>query len=148
MSIYSIWGEAQYVDHLCRGVRSVSTASHGGIMVSKGFAEKYIPKEILSHTPFQQSCYQFEEDCEYSIPLLFKPSLIESMMKAFHPQSEGDDLLAKTKRSAVCVYSAFVRYFPKYAETYHSVVEEFKLYCKYTLGFDDTEMTAMLNVER
>lgn len=146
MSNHSIWGEIQSVDHLCRGVRSVTTASHGGLMLSKGFAEKHIPKDVLANTPFEQNCYQFEEDCSYSVPLMFKPTLIENMMRAWNPQSEGDGLLAKVKRSAACVYSAFVRYYPEYANTYQSVVEEFKMYCKYTLNFTDAEMTDMLNV--
>lgn len=148
MSTHTIWGEAQFVDHLCRGVRSVSTASHGGLLVSKGFAEKHIPKEVLANTPFEQNCYQFEEDCAYSIPMMFKPSLIENLMKAWNPSSDEDDLLAKVKRSAASIYSAFVRWYPEYASAYQSAIDEFKLYCKYTLNFNDAEMTAMLNVER
>jgi hypothetical protein len=148
MSTYSIWGEAQTVDHLCRGVRSVSTASHGGLLVSKRFAEKHIPKKVLANIPFEQNCYQFEEDCAYSIPMMFKPSLIENLMKAQNPLSDEDDLLAKIKRFAANIYSAFVRWYPEYASTYQSAIDEFKLYCKYTLNFNDTEMNDMLNIEQ
>lgn len=37
---YSLWGELQHSIKLVRGMRLVLTPSHGGIIVSKKFAEK------------------------------------------------------------------------------------------------------------
>jgi len=62
----SPWGEVEYCDALCPGVFLVSTASHGGVMVSKDM------EEVLS--PAARECGQkhngylcYEEDSEESI---------------------------------------------------------------------------------
>ena len=62
MATSTIWGAAQSVENLCRGVRLVFTARHGGLLVSKGFAEKHIPQSVLEKIPFRDNYYQFEED--------------------------------------------------------------------------------------
>lgn len=64
----SPWGKVQTCDVLCPGVFLVSTASHGGTLVSKEVSA------LLSHTAqkcgFKQGGYLcFEEDCQESVVL-------------------------------------------------------------------------------
>lgn len=64
----SPWGKVQTCDVLCPGVFLVSTASHGGTLVSKEVSA------LLSHAAqkcgFKQGGYLcFEEDCQESVVL-------------------------------------------------------------------------------
>lgn len=64
----SPWGKVQTCDVLCPGVFLVSTASHGGTLVSKEVLA------LLSHAAqkcgFKQGGYLcFEEDCQESVVL-------------------------------------------------------------------------------
>ena len=40
--MYSPWGEVQHKEVYQRGLTWVSTASHGGFMVAKGFAQRHL----------------------------------------------------------------------------------------------------------
>ena len=65
MSTYTPWGVAQSVRRIRRGIRQVSTAGHGGVMVSKRLAEKFLPKTVLARSIKYGNTYCFEEDCEW-----------------------------------------------------------------------------------
>lgn len=43
----SPWGKIQHSKSLVRGVRFVSTASHGGIMVTENYAQKHFSKSAI-----------------------------------------------------------------------------------------------------
>jgi len=62
----SPWGKVQSCDILCSGVFLVSTASHGGTMVSKDIEEFLSPaaKKCGEH---KNSFLCFEEDCNESV---------------------------------------------------------------------------------
>lgn len=66
---YSPWGSIQSEHKLCDGVYNVSTASHGGIMVSKDIAEDIFSKAALNCAFRYNLYYCFEEDCDASIAL-------------------------------------------------------------------------------
>jgi len=63
------WGTSQHSINHCRGFSTVSTASHGGMMVSPKAAEKYLSKAAIKRALIHEStgylCY--EEDCDILI---------------------------------------------------------------------------------
>lgn len=64
----SPWGDMQTCDMLCPGVFLVSTASHGGTMVSKDMAAMLSP--AARKCGFRQGDYLcFEEDCQENVVL-------------------------------------------------------------------------------
>jgi len=68
------WGASQQVLKLERGVSWVSTAGHGGFMVSRGAAEKLLTEQARAHATERYGDYfAFEEDCDYAIVLFEHP---------------------------------------------------------------------------
>lgn len=61
MAEWSIWGAVQHSTKIIRGLRQVSTAGHGGILVSKKLNEQ-IPAYM------RNSDASYEEDCAWCIP--------------------------------------------------------------------------------
>lgn len=60
----SPWGKIQTKNVHQRGVTWVSTSSHGGFMVSKGFAEKFLSEAARKRALRYGNYYCFEEDCD------------------------------------------------------------------------------------
>jgi hypothetical protein len=69
MPTYTPWGKAQ--NSLChlRGVSTVSTSSHGGMMITRTFAHKYLSKQAIELGERYQNHLCYEEDVAYLIPL-------------------------------------------------------------------------------
>lgn len=89
---HSPWGHIQDSTQIEPGVRWVSTASHGGLMVTKDAAARLLsPRAIESvHSTESASYVCFEEDCEYAIAFFE------------HPEWErflDQDMLAEWKRT-------------------------------------------------
>lgn len=101
---YSPWGEVQHQEELCSGVFSVSTASHGGIMVHGSVAKAVLSPAARKHCFRNGSYYCFEEDCDtpvairelldkglYTAPVndYFKPGeyerVINRSLQEYHP---------------------------------------------------------------
>ena len=101
---YSPWGEVQLQEELCSGVFSVSTASHGGIMVHRSVAKAVLSPAARKHCFRDGSYYCFEEDCDapvairelldkglYTAPVndYFKPGeyerVINRSLREYHP---------------------------------------------------------------
>lgn len=101
---YSPWGEVQLQEELCSGVFSVSTASHGGIMVHGSVAKAVLSPAARKHCFRDGSYYCFEEDCDapvairelldkglYTAPVndYFKPGeyerVINRSLREYHP---------------------------------------------------------------
>lgn len=101
---YSPWGEVQHQEELCSGVFSVSTASHGGIMVHGSVAKAVLSPAARKHCFRDGSYYCFEEDCDalvairelldkglYTAPVndYFKPGeyerVINRSLQEYHP---------------------------------------------------------------
>ena len=81
------WGTSQTVKQLDRGLSVVSTASHGGIMVAKGFAEKNLSKAAIKQGHEYGEYYAYEEDCAsaiviWELPKYFPASKMESIKKS------------------------------------------------------------------
>jgi hypothetical protein len=83
MSRSTPWGPAQQVIKHLTGFSTVSTASHGGLMISKGAAEKYLSEAARKRALIHSGYYCYEEDDDYTIPLFdlkdLKPELSENM---------------------------------------------------------------------
>ena len=112
MATSTIWGAAQSVENLCRGVRLVFTARHGGLLVSKGFAEKHIPQSVLEKIPFQNSYYQFEEDCDLHLVFFFYTPLAEKAMLVLYPEKSNSEIVAITQKYVKGTIKAMTRWFP------------------------------------
>lgn len=61
MTTSTPWGIAQKVQNIARGIRSVSTAGHGGVLVSP-------TKNILIPEYMRNESGAYEEDCAWAIP--------------------------------------------------------------------------------
>ena len=101
---YSPWGKIQHRQKLCAGVHSVSTESHGGIMVNADMAEAFLSQEAIKCGFRYHNFYCFEEDCDapvairelmdkglYTAPVndYFKPgeyeAVINSSLQTYRP---------------------------------------------------------------
>lgn len=108
--------KVQSVYHFCRGVRLVSTNSYSVLFVSRGFAEKYIPKTILDKIPFASTCYQFEND--YSILLFFCPFLLYDVVEAFHPGKSAEETVRYIKNYSRNVIANISERYPHFLAEY------------------------------
>ena len=67
------WGKADRVVEIARGVKWVSTPSHGGLAVAKGAAEKLLTPAARELANYMGGYYWYEEDQQYSIPFYEHP---------------------------------------------------------------------------
>lgn len=65
---YTPWGKAQNVINHMPGVKTVSTATHGGIMISSSFAIKHMSKAAIKLSEKYNDYFCYEEDAEWMIP--------------------------------------------------------------------------------
>jgi hypothetical protein len=69
------WGAVDSVKPLTRGISWVTTPGHGGLMISKAFAEKHLTPAALKHGEWYgdrytgKGYYCYEEDCAWAIPM-------------------------------------------------------------------------------
>lgn len=63
----SYWGPVQTSFEVCRGLRLVTTAGHGGWMVSKGLAHRILKLETIMAGSKFGDYLCFEEDCQWAI---------------------------------------------------------------------------------
>lgn len=115
---YSPWGEVQHQEELYSGVFSVSTASHGGIMVHRSVAKAVLSPAARKHCFRDGSYYCFEEDCDapvairelldkglYTVPVndYFKQGeyerVINRSLQEYHPDYWKDREAAKAKQA-------------------------------------------------
>ena len=70
------WGAAQTVDELAPGIESVTTASHGGIILDYDHAQQ-VPVEIVAKS-FLHNSMAWEEDCDWCVPfVVFEAELLK-----------------------------------------------------------------------
>ena len=69
------WGTSQQVETIARGIHWVSTAGHGGLMVSAGVAEKVLSQQAIkvAHPGRCGGYVCFEEDCSYAVAFFEHP---------------------------------------------------------------------------
>lgn len=66
---YSPWGGIQVSNVLAKGFKAVSTAGHGGYMVTSTFAAKYLTVPCIKRAFTYSNYLCYEEDCDYAILL-------------------------------------------------------------------------------
>lgn len=65
----SMWDAVQSCTTIANGIYSVSTAGHGGIMISADLANRILSPEAINEGYRYGSYYCYEEDCDRCIPL-------------------------------------------------------------------------------
>lgn len=77
---HSLWGAADNVERIADGIHWVSTASHGGVVLSPSRVAK-IPDAIL---PFRKDRTYWEEDSDYAVPMLLFCDDFKAWMETGH----------------------------------------------------------------
>ena len=102
------WGVSQSVETIVRGIHWISTAGHGGLMVSSGVADKVLSQQAIkvAHPGRCGGYVCFEEDCSYAVAFFEHPewkrhldrkSLAEWQCSVLAP----DSYMGKAKAEAV-----------------------------------------------
>lgn len=120
------WGKPQTIGLVAEGIFSVTTASHGGIMLSPDRAAA-IP-DYLRTKKFGTDDTAYEEDCDWCIPVL----IFETEFRAYYARTgtgDGDKIL-ETARVTLrhCHPDAYETYFGvalKPGESYRRDVQQF-----------------------
>lgn len=84
-----MWGSITSSMSVMRGWRIVSTAGHGGHMMTYNFAEKHLPEKFLNLMPKHNGYYCFEEDSLFAVPLCLNETLKRSFWEFI--KSRGSD---------------------------------------------------------
>ena len=71
----SPWGAVQQNSPICPGMTQVSTAGHGGIMVTKTFAAANLSAAARKRGMKYSDYLCYEEDCDFAIPIFELPEL-------------------------------------------------------------------------
>lgn len=98
---YSPWGEIQTCKALCPGAYSVSTASHGGVMVCRGLAEKAFRKEARA-CGFAEGAYLcYEEDCDEPVAIreLMDRGLYKAPVNAYYAPGKYEAVINDSLKS-------------------------------------------------
>lgn len=96
MSESSPWGEIQSSTLGPRGARFVTTAGHGGIMLTNAYAQEHLSEAALSRGLTTGTHYCYEEDCDFAIPIFEVEALRESF---FGEEGGKDDFIDRIKES-------------------------------------------------
>ena len=79
---YSPWGHIQHTEQFAPGFRSVSTSSHGGFMISRGFADEHLTFAARNRGMRYTGDYLcYEEDCDWAIPAIELPEYWEEIFR-------------------------------------------------------------------
>lgn len=76
MATNTPWGKSQHSHKIERGLTFHLTASHGGFLVSKGYAEKRLSAAALKKAIVWGNYYSFEEDCLATIVVFEIPAAL------------------------------------------------------------------------
>lgn len=74
MATQTPWGKSHNSQKIERGLTFYTTPSHGGFLVSKGYAEKHLSPAALKRGEKWGGYYAFEEDCAAAIVELEIPA--------------------------------------------------------------------------
>ena len=104
---YSPWGGIQHSDVIVRGLKLVSTAGHGGYMVTNTFANKYLSNACKKLGMKYRNYLCYEEDCAYNLVnydlLKYNPAIFEKI--------RGDKPLEEVE---FAIRKSLSLYYPKY----------------------------------
>ena len=102
------WGTAQQKQVHARGLFTIHTAGHGGLVVSRGLAQKVLSQEAINCAAIVTSSYVFfEEDCAVSVAIVDSPYIRKELAATYgRTAQELHDQAMQSVR----------RWFPKYFE--------------------------------
>lgn len=86
--MYTPWGRSDSQKKIVEGVFSVTTPSHGGLMIKKDFAEKNLSKAARRRGLLCGEYLAYEEDVLVNIPLFELPSLWEGFFVNFETEKQ------------------------------------------------------------
>lgn len=107
MAFSTPWGPSQHTEKLIQGVSIVSTAGHGGMMISAKKAENLLSEAARKMAIFDGRYYAFEEDCAFDIPLFESEEIRVAFIECMRSTNNAEDI----KDSA---WSSLSRWYPKY----------------------------------
>lgn len=93
------WGRADHQETLTRGLTIVSTPRHGGVMISKGFAEKNLSEVAIKKALIYNNYLAYEEDCDMSI-------IIFELPQYFTKENETIEEIAEEAKRSVSAWNA------------------------------------------
>src|SRR5579859_4475885 len=130
MASNSPWGTIDSSEQITRGVRWVSTPSHGGLMVSKGAASKYLTPKAIELGGAWGDYICFEEDCAYAIAFFQNPQWKRHLDRQALAQwensiLESDSYMGKAKQDALA------RLIPDVAKTDDAIREDMRAIVAY-----------------
>lgn len=112
MNTETPWGKPQTIGLVAEGIYCVSTARHGGIMLS---LERTTAMPDYMRTPvFAGKFTTYEEDCDWCMPVL----IFESEFRSFHAKEgvKSSDKIIREARSALRHWR------PEIYETFYKVI--------------------------
>lgn len=104
------WGTADRVTELADGVYSVSTPSHGGIMVRLDVAERDLSEQARGCSIYGGRfgdflCY--EEDCEWAFPMYEHPEWDRANWTWRYPGLTEEECVSKTREEAAAAIACY-----------------------------------------
>ena len=90
------WGSSQSTEVLEPGIVWVSTASHGGLMITKTYAESHLTAAARQRGAKWGSYYTYEEDCAYAVAAWELPHLHEKIFNNHDKDENFKNLLLKS----------------------------------------------------
>lgn len=128
----SPWGKVQYSHPYAPGFRMVSTAGHGGLMLTLQFSADHLSQEAQKRGENWGGYLCYEEDCDYAIPLWELPEYWSSVFSHFEERG-GEVAIRKS------LLKTLSRWHPDYL-TALGVEPEAKAYANYLEWEQDQEM--------
>ena len=107
---YSPWGEVQSYTLIAKGIFDVNTASHGGVLILREYAEHLLTEEARK-CGFEYGRYLcFEEDCAAPVAKreLLDNGILEAPVNEFFKEGEYSEV----------INCSIKRWYPEYWEAY------------------------------
>lgn len=81
--MHTPWGESDHCEVVAQGFCSVSTPSHGGMVITEAFARHYkISQAALDAAEHRYGKYFFEEDCAWCVLMWELPQFWFTLLKS------------------------------------------------------------------
>ena len=108
---------------LCDGAWMESTIEYNWLSLTRNFARRYIPQEILKNIPLIDTCYRFNHFENQNIAFFFCPTLSEGLINELYPTSSYEENLNRIKWLNNSTILAMERYYPQILMDYPSALE-------------------------
>lgn len=112
--MFTPWGISQQVDKFARGFNQVYTASHGGYMIAKGFAERHLSPVARSYGMEYGNYLAYEEDCLWAIAAYELREFWTQIFNPSIPEVRAEEIIRRT----------IEHYYPEYLVKISEVKED------------------------